>query len=226
MNEARLYEANYLHFAGARINIMGHPSSCFSLVTNDRNPQKPCFQIHPAELEGRSQNYVRMFACVLSFVCAFNQLNRKPQRLHFFTCRGPYCLILCEHLQETLHMHFIINHVGFTTIIWVKLSTQTTTPLVVYKRKHWPGEGSSHYNDVIMGAMASQVTGVTIVCSTVGSVRRRSKKTSKICVTGLCDRWIPHTKGHWHGNGFHLMTSSLRVYCVKSNGLCGLFAEY
>ena len=42
-----------------------------------------------------------------------------------------------------------------------------------------------HYNDVIMGAMASQITSLTIVYTTVYS-RRRSKKTSKPRVTGLC----------------------------------------
>ena len=43
----------------------------------------------------------------------------------------------------------------------------------------------NHYNDVIMSAMASQITNLTIVYSTVYS-RRRSKKTSKLRVTGLC----------------------------------------
>ena len=39
--------------------------------------------------------------------------------------------------------------------------------------------------------------------------RRRSKKTSKLRVTGVTgDRWIPRTKGQWHGKCFHLMTSS------------------
>ena len=43
----------------------------------------------------------------------------------------------------------------------------------------------THYNDVILSAMASQITSLTIVCWTIYS-RRRSKKTSKLCVTGLC----------------------------------------
>ena len=43
---------------------------------------------------------------------------------------------------------------------------------------------SAHYNDVIMGAMASQITSLTIVYSTVYS--GRSKKTPKLRVTGLC----------------------------------------
>ena len=44
---------------------------------------------------------------------------------------------------------------------------------------------SSHCNDDIMSALASQITSLTTVCSTVYS-RRGSKKTSKLRVTGLC----------------------------------------
>ena len=52
--------------------------------------------------------------------------------------------------------------------------------------------GSTHYNDVIMSTMASQITGLTIVFSNVYS-RRRSKKTSKLRVTGLCEGNSPVT---------------------------------
>ena len=45
---------------------------------------------------------------------------------------------------------------------------------------------SLHYNDVMMSAIASRITSLTIVYSTV-CARRRSKKTSKIRVTGLCE---------------------------------------
>ena len=51
--------------------------------------------------------------------------------------------------------------------------------------------------------------------------RRRSKKTSKLHVTGLCvwgihrDRWIPRTKGQLRGKCFHLMTSSWVVWYVR-----------
>ena len=41
-----------------------------------------------------------------------------------------------------------------------------------------------HYNDVIMSAMTSQITSLTIVYTTV-YWRHRSKKTSKLRVTGL-----------------------------------------
>ena len=43
---------------------------------------------------------------------------------------------------------------------------------------------NDHCTDVIMSAMASQITGVSIVCSTVGSDADR--KISKLRVTGLC----------------------------------------
>ena len=49
-----------------------------------------------------------------------------------------------------------------------------------------------HYNDVIMGAIASQITSLTIVYLTVYSSADQ-RKTSKLGVTG--DRWIPRTKG-------------------------------
>ena len=39
-----------------------------------------------------------------------------------------------------------------------------------------------HYSDIIMSMIVSQITGVSIVCSTICS-----KKTSKLCVTGLCE---------------------------------------
>ena len=48
------------------------------------------------------------------------------------------------------------------------------------------------YNDVTMGAMASHITSLTIVYST-GYSRRRSKKTSKLCVTGLSEGNSPVT---------------------------------
>ena len=51
---------------------------------------------------------------------------------------------------------------------------------------------SMHYNDVIMSTAAFQITSFTIVYSTVYS-RRRSKKTSKFRVTGLCEGKSPVT---------------------------------
>ena len=46
--------------------------------------------------------------------------------------------------------------------------------------------------------------------------KRRSKKTSKLRVTGLCaPRWIPRTNGQLRGKCFHLMTSSWKSGYTK-----------
>ena len=57
------------------------------------------------------------------------------------------------------------------------------------KRPEWTN--NKHHSDVIMGTMASQITSLTIVYNN-RLERRRSKKTSKLRVTGLCEgihRW-------------------------------------
>ena len=56
------------------------------------------------------------------------------------------------------------------------------------------------FNDVIVSAIASQITGISIDCLLNCRFRRRSKKTSKLRGTGLCagiHRWpvnSPHKK--------------------------------
>ena len=69
-----------------------------------------------------------------------------------------------------------------------------------------------HYNDVIMGSMASQIICLTIVYSTVysGTNQRKHKVPRHWPFWGefTGDRWIPHTKGQYCGKCFHLMTSS------------------
>ena len=50
-----------------------------------------------------------------------------------------------------------------------------------------------HYYDVIIGAMASEIMRLTIICSTVYSGADQSKK-SKLRVTGLCAGTSPGTR--------------------------------
>ena len=74
-----------------------------------------------------------------------------------------------------------------------------------------------HYNDVIMGAIASQITNLTIVYSIVYSdadQRKHQSSESLAFVRGIHrgpvtgDRWILRTNGQLRGNCLHLMTSS------------------
>ena len=56
---------------------------------------------------------------------------------------------------------------------WRLLSSEKVLPGIEQTKAH-------HYWDVIMGAMVSQITSLTIVYSTI------TKKASKLCVTGPC----------------------------------------
>ena len=66
-----------------------------------------------------------------------------------------------------------------------------------------------HYIDVIMTTMASQITSLTVVYSTVYSDRDQRKHQSS---TSLAFVWgIHRTKSQLRGKCFHLMTSSWTV---------------
>ena len=83
----------------------------------------------------------------------------------------------------------------------------------------------THCNDIIMSAMASQFTGVSIVSNHLSE--RSSKKISMLRITCLCDGnppvtgEFPFTKGHWRENCYHLMTSS-----SKTSFLCLIIHVY
>ena len=70
----------------------------------------------------------------------------------------------------------------------------------------------THYDDVTMSLMASQITSLTIVYSTVysGADQRKHQRSASLAfVWGIHrDRWNPRTKGQLRGKCFHLMTSS------------------
>ena len=69
-----------------------------------------------------------------------------------------------------------------------------------------------HYDDVIITTIASQITSLTVVYSTVYSdadQRKLQSSASLAFVGGIHrDRWSPRTKGQLRGKCFHLMTSS------------------
>ena len=69
----------------------------------------------------------------------------------------------------------------------------------------------SHYSDVIMSTMASQITSLIVVYSTVYSgldQRKHQSSASLAFVRGIHrGRWIPCTNGQWRGKCFQLITS-------------------
>ena len=88
---------------------------------------------------------------------------------------------------------------------------QISTRLVISSAPFIP-KNNGYYSDVIMSAMASQITFASIVYSTVcsGADQRQHQSSASLAFvrefTG--HRWIPRTKGQWRGKCFHLMTSS------------------
>ena len=68
----------------------------------------------------------------------------------------------------------------------------------------------THYNDVIMGALASQITSLTSVYSIVysGTDQRKHQSSASLAFVQGIHCWILCTKGQWREKGFHLMTPS------------------
>ena len=69
-----------------------------------------------------------------------------------------------------------------------------------------------HYSDVIMGAMVSQITSLTIVCSTVYQAQikeyTKAPRHWPLCGEITGHRWIPPHKWLVTQKCYHLMTSS------------------
>ena len=69
---------------------------------------------------------------------------------------------------------------------------------------------ANYYNDVIMGATASQITSLVIIYSTVYSDadERKHQSSASLAWEFTVDRWIPCRNNRLRGKSFHLMTSS------------------
>ena len=99
-------------------------------------------------------------------------------------------------------------------LLWLKISRLSSIGLEsALLPDRWQATAwINHYGDVIMGMMASQITSITIVYSTVYSVQiKENIKAPRhwpLCGEFTGDRWIPRTKDQWRGKCFHLMTSS------------------
>ena len=78
-----------------------------------------------------------------------------------------------------------------------------------------------HYNDVIMGPIASQITSLTIVFSTAYSdteQRKQRKSSPSLAFVRGIHRGLPRTNGRYRGKCFHLMTSSWHIYAFSRDG--------
>ena len=78
-----------------------------------------------------------------------------------------------------------------------------------------------HYNDVIMSAMASQITSLTIVYSSIYSrADKKNMKTSRhwpLWLEFTGDRWIPRTKGQQRGKMFPFDDVIMWKFCPPND---------
>ena len=97
---------------------------------------------------------------------------------------------------------------------------------VIFKHNE-TGRCIYHCNDVIMNAMAFEITSLAMVYWTVysGADQRKHQGSALLAFVGefTGDRWIPRTKGQKCEKCFHLMTSSYAsthwVNIASDNGL-------
>ena len=108
-------------------------------------------------------------------------------------------------------IRFRVSYVHLSLILILKKNANKE----IEKNVPWHGNALSRiseYNDVIMSPMASQITSLTIVYSTVysGADQKKHQSSASLVFMRGIHRWPVNcpTKGQWRGNCFHLMTSS------------------
>ena len=139
-------------------------------------------------------------------------------------CKWQVIAAQLAHNSIPLLLHFLRKQ---STIWHLSICYDTIYSYFPYVNRFLPQSTSSglpcriqammiiHYSDVIMNTMASQITSLTVVYSTVYSDADQIKHQSSASlafVRGIHrDRWIPHSKGQLRGKCFHLMTSSCTI---------------
>ena len=149
------------------------------------------------------------------FMVMLSQVISVDNWYHSYKCHELSLSFVPKGNRVIVALNIYINHCKLTAV-----HNELLNILSIYDEIYWNvspwGELSkapancSHYSDVIVSAMVSQITSLTIVYSTVYSgadLRKHQSSTSLDFVWGI-HRWIPHTKGQWRGKCFHLMTSS------------------
>ena len=106
---------------------------------------------------------------------------------------------LLNYIMRIVHLQVVSNitaeeKVNYTGFIFMAATKSTSINFGTIK--------AFHYNDVIMGAIASQITSLTIVYSTVYSGADQRKHQSSASLSFM--------RGIHRGKCFHLMTSSCK----------------
>ena len=125
-----------------------------------------------------------------------------------FRVTGPFCREFTGHRCDITW-----NTSNFRTYVF-ELNNLPNTPWISYLKKKTPKNVGElvqpemflqkviclhHYNDAIMGATASQITSLTIVCSTVysGADQRKHQSSASLAFVRGIHRWPVNSPHKW-----------------------------
>ena len=125
-----------------------------------------------------------------------------------------YMSVVCLHeYLANKYMLTSVNQKVFDFKIWAKQISLCRSLLILLQ--------ALYNNDVIMSAMASQITSITIVYSTVysGTEQRKHQSSASLAFVWGIHRWPVNSPHKWPVTRkmFHLMTSS----CVRARFAIG-----
>ena len=138
-------------------------------------------------------------------------------KIHIVTCRTNHIYLtlrnsrgICTELCMMYMPIWCTCQVVFNFVVVDNMTSFNMTNTIAIHSQAY------HYNDVIMSAMASQITTPTIVYSTVysGEDQRKHQRSASLAFVRGIHRWpvnSPH-KGPVTRKCFHLMTSS---WCAR-----------
>ena len=116
------------------------------------------------------------------------------------------CLSLGMDKKFPLILYWTCDYLSMLRLKLIHVSNDLTNWICtcyVYSEDILSGEtahnGSGHYNDVIMGAMASQIGSLTIIYSTVysGAIKRKDQSSASLAFVWGIHRWPVNSPHKW-----------------------------
>ena len=155
------------------------------------------------------QDWIFFGACVNPYITATDIIEWSPLISGYKSLIPGYykdsIRIVRTHLRGKTHETLQHNTCSLPSR-HVVMATTNANQAVTESKWYW-----YHYSDVIIGAMASQITSLTIVYSTVcsGADQRKHQSSASLAFARGIHRWPVNSpyKGPVTRNFFHLMTS-------------------
>ena len=141
---------------------------------------------------------------------AFNEISPSER----FERHKQYCILFHAPTCTTssgyfvLHLQTILRHTGASEPVLSRLFIKMARKFVWLSYS----QTTPHYSDVIMDAMASQITGNSINCSTncSGADKKKHQRSASLAFVRGIHRWPVNSPHKWPVTRkcFHLITSS------------------